>query len=87
LGGVVHSWKSFTARQMNRQMGTSGKVWADDYFDRFIRNESHFASAVGYVENNPVKAGLVGRAADWAFSSAAAGDISPPCAQDARGPG
>ena len=41
-----------------------------DYFDRYIRDEKHFASAITYIENNPVKAGLCRRPEDWAFSSA-----------------
>jgi REP element-mobilizing transposase RayT len=70
LSGVVHSWKSFTAKEINRLRGTSGSVWAPDYHDRFIRNAEHYEHAVHYIEQNPVKAGLVLRAQNWPFSSA-----------------
>jgi REP element-mobilizing transposase RayT len=77
LGAVVRSWKSFTAKAINERLGRTGAVWARDYFDRFIRNEAHFCHAAAYVEDNPVKAGLVARREDWPFSSASL-DRGPP---------
>jgi REP element-mobilizing transposase RayT len=70
LDRIVHSWKSFTAKQINRRQNSEGPVWARDYFDRYIRDERHYLNAVYYIENNPVKAGLVRLAEDWAYSSA-----------------
>jgi len=40
-----------------------------DYYDRFIRDANHLDTVVAYVENNPVKAGLVRQATGWKFSS------------------
>jgi putative transposase len=71
LDKIVHSWKSFTAKVINRRLNSSGPVWARDYFDRYVRNEAHYFNAIYYVENNPVKAGLVRLPEDWAYSSAA----------------
>jgi len=31
LGTTVSSWKRFTARQANRQLGRSGAFWQTDY--------------------------------------------------------
>ncbi len=70
LSDIVRSWKSFTARRANAQLGRSGSFWHADYFDRYMRNEDHLARTVEYVEENPVKAGLVGVASDWLWSSA-----------------
>jgi putative transposase len=70
LGEVVHSWKSFTAKAINKRQGSTGAVWAPDYFDRFIRDEAHYAVAIRYIEDNPIKAGLAHGAAEWPFSSA-----------------
>ena len=50
---------------------TSGKIWQDEYWDRFIRDEKHFQDAINYIHNNPVKAGLVKNIEDWFWSSAA----------------
>jgi len=65
LDRLIHSWKSFTAKAINRTQGTSGGVWARDYYDRFVRDGTHFENALAYIQNNPVKAGLVGRPEDW----------------------
>jgi hypothetical protein len=39
----------------NQQLERSGPFWQDDYWDRFIRNDAHFESAIGYIDNNPVR--------------------------------
>jgi putative transposase len=70
LGAIVSSWKRFTARQANRLLGRSGAFWQDDYWDRFIRNEHHFAATVEYIDRNPVKARLVDDPRSWPWSSA-----------------
>jgi putative transposase len=70
LPKVVQSWKSFTAKQANAILGRTGTFWDRDYFDRFIRDDGHLAAVTRYIEDNPVKAGLVGRAEEWAWGSA-----------------
>jgi REP element-mobilizing transposase RayT len=70
LGGIMHSWKSFTAKKINCVRESKGSVWSPDYHDRYIRNVEHYEYAVSYIEQNPVKAGLVSLAEDWSFSSA-----------------
>jgi putative transposase len=70
LSDIVRSWKSFTSRRANAQLGRSGPFWHADYFDRYMRNEEHLARTIEYVEQNPVKAGLIDVATDWLWSSA-----------------
>ncbi|MBZ0271172.1 transposase [bacterium] len=70
LAKIVQSWKSFTAKQINKAVGREGQVWQVEYWDRFIRNEEHYKSAVTYIHENPVVAGLVARADEWKWSSA-----------------
>ena len=72
LGEIVHSWKSFTAHEINGLLRREGSFWAADYFDRFVRDEDHFHQTVDYVEQNAVKAGLAVEPSEWRFSSAAA---------------
>ena len=67
---VVHSWKTYIARQGNLLLGRSGAFWQREYYDRFIRNEAHYRNAVQYIEWNPVKARLVQAPEDWPFGSA-----------------
>ena len=70
LGKVVHSWKSYTANECNKQLGRTGEFWQKECFDRYVRNETHYYNAVAYIENNPVKAGLCKRPEGWPWSSA-----------------
>jgi REP element-mobilizing transposase RayT len=71
LDRVLYSWKSFTARQANAILGRRGRFWSVEYFDRMVRSEEHYAHLIRYVHENPVKAGLVAKAEDWSFGSAA----------------
>jgi putative DNA methylase len=70
LSTIIHSWKSYTAKKANATLNRRGEFWQREYFDRLIRNEKHFADAITYIHNNPVKAGLCNNPGDWQFSSA-----------------
>jgi len=59
LESVVQSWKGFTAREINKRLGRRGKLWEDDYWDRLIRNQKHWAQCRDYIFDNPVKAKLL----------------------------
>ena len=58
LEKLIHGWKGFTARQINKLLGRSGSFWQRDYFDRLIRDDNHFANCVRYIRHNPQKARL-----------------------------
>ena len=60
LAKTLHSWKSFTAHEINKALNQSGPLWQEEYFDRIVRNERHFSKLVEYIVNNPRKAGLCG---------------------------
>ena len=70
LARIMHSWKSFTASAANRMLGRSGAFWQREYFDRYIRDESHYWDAVAYIEENPVAANLCACSEEWALGSA-----------------
>jgi len=70
LASIAHSWKSYTAHVANEILGRSGELWFREYHDRFIRDDRHFANAVKYIEQNPVKAGLARSPEAWRWSSA-----------------
>ncbi len=53
--GILHSWKSFTAREMQRAKKRFGCVWQDEYFDRIIRDDKEFAQKLDYIVRNPWK--------------------------------
>ena len=75
LGDIIHAWKSFTAKQANKQLGLTGTFWAPDYFDGYIRDQTHLNVAVHYINENPVKAGSVTSAEQWRWSSAWEGNV------------
>ena len=58
LPGILHSWKSFTAKAINKALGRTGSVWQPEYWDRLIRNERHFSACRTYIRDNPNKARL-----------------------------
>jgi len=70
IAGIMQSLKSITSHKANRILKRTGQFWMLDYFDRYIRNAEHFANAIRYIEDNPVKARLCARPEDWPFSSA-----------------
>ena len=58
LSDIVHSWKSFTANQINKALNRRGKVWQEEYYDRIIRGPQHLYLVEQYIHNNPQKAGI-----------------------------
>ena len=47
LEEIVHSWKSFTANNMQRSGGRHGSVWQDEYFDRVVRDDAEYREKWG----------------------------------------
>ena len=70
MSAIVHSWKSFSAHECNKLLGRTGRFWAHEPYDRYIRSKRHFQNAISYIEDNPVKAGLCEKPEDWRWSSA-----------------
>lgn len=59
------------ARRTNSLNDWQGHLWQQRFFS-VVMDERHCASAMRYVELNPVRAGLAKRATDWPWSSAQA---------------
>ncbi len=59
LAEILHSVKSYAAHAVNQKRGATGRLWAEESFDRIVRNESEFEEKLHYMLNNPVKARLV----------------------------
>ena len=58
------------ARKANKLIGRNGAFWERDYLDALIEDEAHLQTAKRYIENNPVKAGMIRDPKNWAWSSA-----------------
>jgi len=65
LSKIMHSIKSFTAHEINKQLNRKGKVWQDESMDKVIRSEKEFIQKVNYIVNNPITAHLAQRYADY----------------------
>ena len=69
LSTIMHGWRSYTAHQANKILERTGVFWMEEYFDRYIRDEKHLETVINYIDNNPVKAGLVDEAYKWPWCS------------------
>lgn len=58
LSQILHSWKSFTANAVNKELGRSGPVWLRESYDHLIRDEADYQHHVRYARENPAAAGL-----------------------------
>ena len=57
------------AENFNLKFKRTGHLWGDRFWVRLVHDEEHLADVCAYVVNNPVRAGLVARAADWPWSA------------------
>jgi putative transposase len=65
--------KGFTAHQANWILGRHGPFWQDESYDHLIRDDREFQRVQRYIEQNPVRAGLVALPEEFAWSSAVPG--------------
>lgn len=71
VGKVMGPLKGFCAHEIHAKLGgESGRLWQPESYDRVVRDAAHFERVVKYIERNPVKARLCGRAEDWPYSTA-----------------
>jgi REP element-mobilizing transposase RayT len=71
LPEITHSWKSFSANEINKLAGKSGQLWLHESYDHIVRNEAAFIAIKNYIRNNPVKAKLKlpNCAQSWTYST------------------
>ena len=64
---IMRWLKGRTARTANRILGRTGMAfWQDESFDHWVRSAEELQGVIDYVEDNPVKAGLVEGRDQWA---------------------
>jgi putative transposase len=69
LSSFMH-WLLTTHVQRHRaRHRTSGRIWQGRYRAFPIQADAHLLTVLRYVERNPVRAGLAGRAVEWRWSS------------------
>jgi putative transposase len=70
MGKVIWTWKKWIVTHAKQFAEPADKIFELDYFDRFVRTLDQAEHLPGYIEHNPVKAGLVLDPANWRWSSA-----------------
>jgi putative transposase len=68
-GGFSKAIPASEWRSSVRERRGERSVWQRRYWEHLIRNEADFSAHMDYVHFNPVKHGLVQRAADWPHST------------------
>ena len=68
---ISQSVQSYTATMCNRILNRDGIFWQNETYDHCARDEDELMRILNYIEQNPVKAGLVEQAHQWRWSSAA----------------
>lgn len=58
LPALIHSWKSWIAKEANKLLNRDGEFWQPEYYDHLIRSEEGLRHAVQYALENPKKSGL-----------------------------
>jgi len=69
LANTLRRAHSDYARYANVKLRTSGHFWQNRYYSCPL-DQIHQWTAIAYVERNPVRAGMVSQAEDYAWSSA-----------------
>jgi putative transposase len=59
LGNFSKAW--------NKVHGLKGHLWKARFFSRVIENDADLRNVIQYLNENPVKAGLVKRAEEWEY--------------------
>jgi putative DNA methylase len=85
LPKLTKSLKGITAKRGNSMLALTGTpFWQEESFDRLVRNEGELESIRNYIEENPVRAGLVTDARKYRWSSAGWATRGSPADQGVR---
>lgn len=52
----------------NKKMGRTGHLWGERFFSKIIRTVCEYARVFEYIDDNPLKAGLVTNDGVWRYS-------------------
>jgi REP element-mobilizing transposase RayT len=71
LPKLTKSLKGITSKRANTMLAMTGSCfWQEESYDHLVRNEHEFEKIQSYIEENPVRAGLVREANEYRWSSA-----------------
>ena len=69
ISECLKSIKGFSARRINSVFDRRGSVWQNGFYDYILDNEEKVLSRMKYIENNPVRKGIVTRPENYHYSS------------------
>ena len=72
LSKGIGSTNLIYTQYLNRKHGSSGRIWQNRFFSCIVQNDFHLWAVAVYIENNPVKGGMVEEAPNYKWSSAKA---------------
>jgi len=70
LERVMQLVKGGFSHEAGKQFGIRSAIWQKSFVDRRVRDAFECIRFRNYIHQNPVRAGLVGRAEEYAYSSA-----------------
>jgi len=70
LDRIMQWIKTTSAKYWNNIQNTTDHLWGERYFSRIIKSQNEYDTVMNYIDQNPVKAGLVTDPADWKISGA-----------------
>ena len=65
LSRFVGRWKEWTAKGARGILGEPGPLWQEEFFDHVLRSDESYGEKWAYVQDNPVRAGLVSSWEAW----------------------
>jgi putative transposase len=75
LPKFMHAFMSHVAAKTSTYLRVGGVIWQDTYYDTRVTTARQFGYVAYYIEQNPVKKGLVERPEDWEAGSASRSDL------------
>jgi REP-associated tyrosine transposase len=82
LERAVQFIKGGFSYRVKKDLALNMEIWERGFVDHRIRDASDFSRHVEYIRQNPVEARIVGRAEDYAYSSAHGGFELDRCPQE-----
>ncbi|MFH1038216.1 MAG: transposase [PVC group bacterium] len=67
LEQLMHSWKRYSSREINKLWNREGALWQEGYYDHCIRKEESLRQIILYCYYNPVRKGLVEKPSEYPY--------------------
>ncbi|MDR1353266.1 MAG: hypothetical protein LBK05_08290, partial [Treponema sp.] len=70
LSQIMHWIKTHSAKRWNHIHGSTDHLWGRRYFARIIKDLRDYFFVMEYIDQNPIKAGLIQSLGEWKASGA-----------------